>query len=168
MGQPAAESAAVRGARLGFVDAGSHDRANLGINDATRLGIADDFDAGVTFEGGVSTTAGDRPDVEDVDDVVCSIGHATGIPNEGVIVRGGVLPTEGEWVTTAWTDMLDAPETSDALFRRCRGSAAATTWVHIASQQCRPGPWSGRWLGCASCALRPHLQRVAHWARTVW
>ena len=131
--------AALTGARFAFVDSGSMagyrvpyvDLVDMGIDpdadmisdfagshDAVIRSIYDDdVDAGVTFEGAVSTIAGDYPDVEDV---VCSIGFTTDIPNEGVVVRGGVAPSERDRVTAAWTAMLDAPETNDAVFNLLR------------------------------------------------
>lgn len=127
---------ALSGARFGFVDPGSVagyqvpyltlidagldpdtdlDTVFAGSHDAVILGIyTGALDAGVAFEGAVATIEGEFADVRDV---VCSIGFTTDIPNDGLVVRGGVAPRERAAIAAAWMTALESPATAEAMQR---------------------------------------------------
>jgi phosphonate transport system substrate-binding protein len=85
--------------------AGSHDAAMLAVYNG-------DVDVALTFGGspgsdGRTTIQTDYPDVFDV---ICIVGYADWIPNDGTVVRQGLDPELVEQITQALIDIADTEE----------------------------------------------------------
>jgi len=90
---------------LSVTFAGAHDDVIRGIYDG-------DLDAGVTFQDGIETLTGARPDVAEV---VCSIGLTLDVPNDGVVVAASLSAAERDAFVAAWLAVLEHAPQREAL-----------------------------------------------------